>query len=130
MHKHLPPRKRVSLCIAAIVLDTTTGHDGLRLGQEVERRVRALRKVGHPPVRHDPKERSDRALHNEHPLPTLQPVGAIETIQAVVYDAAGCQDGNFAALHEGEAELLLLARVPYTQEIRKTRVDARHGDTE
>ena len=86
--------------------------------------MRALGEIGHPPVGQDAQESGDGALHDEHPLPALEAVGVVEQVETVVYEAACGEDGDFAALHQREADLLLLARVPDGQDVGKARVDA------
>lgn len=130
MHKHLAPGEGIDLVVAAVVGDAGAGDARFGLAQEVERRVRTFWEVGHPPVGQDAEEGGDGALHDEHPLPAFEAVGAVEQVEPVVYEAACGEHGDFAALHEREADLLLFARVPDREDVGEARVDARHGDSE
>lgn len=130
MHQHLPPGEGIDLVVAAVVGDAGASDARFGFRKEVEGCVRTLGEVGHPPVGQDAEEGGDGALHDEHPLPALEAMGAIELVEAVVYDATCGEDGDFAALHEREADLLLLARVPDGEDVGEARVDARHGDSE
>lgn len=130
VNEDFAPGEWVGFVVATIVGDARAGHACFGFAEEVKGCVCPLWEVRHPPIGEDAQECGDGALHDEHPLPALQTQGAIQQIEAVVDEAAGCEDGDLAALHQREADLLLLARVVNAQHIREPRVDAGHGDTE
>ena len=128
VNKDFGPSKVVRLDIASVLLNARRCQRALVGREEVERVLRVLGKVDHPPIGQDAKERSDAPLHDEHPLPSLE-ILAIKLVEPEVDDTARCQDNDFSTLHQGKAKLLLFPRVPRRDEIRQSGVDTRHGDT-
>jgi len=130
VHQHLGPGERLGNDVVPVGLDPPRGHQGLRLGEEVETPLRVLGEIDHPPVRHDSYRAGDESLDQEHPPPARQPGAAVEMVEPVVDDAAGGEDQDLTGLEKSKAELLLLSRVPGADQICQAGVDPGHGDAQ
>ena len=54
---------------------------------------------------------------------------AIQFVESKVYDAASGQDDDLSGLQESKSRLLLAPQVPSRDQVRKTRINSRHGHT-
>lgn len=52
---------------------------------------------------------------------------AVQSVQTIIDQAARREDNDLAALHQGEAQLLLATRIPGADEVGEPREYARHG---
>lgn len=127
MHEDLGPSEVLELDVLAVGVDAGHGQLLLGGGQEPEGAVGVLGEVDHPEVRGEADDDGDEALHEEHVAPAGEAAAAVELVEPEVDDAAGGEDDDLADLQEGEARLLLAARVPRRDEVREPRVDAAHG---
>lgn len=124
------PRELLRFQILTIILNPLCGNIRLLHGQKLEALPRILRKVDHPPVRHDAQDTSGQSLDQIHPPPTSQPRFPMQMVETEIHQVPRREDGHFARLQEGESKLLLPAQVPRANQVCQAGVDTRHGDTQ
>lgn len=126
------PCEVVGFDIAPVVVDPRRRQRTFVRREEVEGVLGMLWEVDHPPICQNTEERSNATLdlkigvrsqylsqtnshsditYNKHPLPTLE-ICAVKLVESEINDATGCQDNDFATLHQSKAKLLLFPCIP------------------